>query len=284
MKCPACAAAIDGSEEICPSCQGQVGVIEARGSQRASGAEHNVQSMSWLGRLALEGGACLALLALLVALLMPKGGPREAAWRKQCRSNLSRIAQAMRNYHDTYGSFPPAVTYSADGKPMHSWRVLLLPFLGEGGLSARYNRNEPWNSPANSQLLSQMPKVYACPSAPPSVGETHYAVPVGPQTMFPLDRAVAIREVTDEISHTILVLETLGSNLNWMAPLDVPVGSGTSEAPPGSFSSRHTGGFHVALADGSVRVVMHSEFPPQKLDSLLTRDGGEVIDLPDHWR
>jgi prepilin-type processing-associated H-X9-DG protein len=190
----------------------------------------------------------------------------------------------MRNYHDTYGSFPPAVTYSADGKPMHSWRVLLLPFLGEGGLSARYNRNEPWNSPANSQLLSQMPKVYACPSAAAGAGVTNYVVPVGPQTMFPLDRAVAIREVTDEISHTILVLETLGSNLNWMAPLDVPVGTGTSEAPPGSFSSRHTGGFHVALADGSVRFVRDGDFPAQKLDSLVTRDGGEVIDLPDYWR
>ena len=285
MKCPACAAPIDASVEICSSCQGQVAVIEARGSQRASGAEHNVQSTSWLGRLALEGGACLVLLALLVALMLPAiSQSPEAARRKQCRSNLSRIAQAMRNYHDTYGSFPPAVTYSADGKPMHSWRVLLLPFLGEEGLSARYNRNEPWDSPANSQLLSQMPKVYACPSAPPSVGETHYAVPVGPQAMFPFDRAVAIREVTDEISHTILVLETLGSNLNWMAPLDVPVGTGTSEAPPGSFSSRHTGGFHVALADGSVRFVRDGDFPAQKLDSLVTRDGGEVIDLPDYWR
>ena len=79
MKCPACAAPIDASVEICSSCQGQVAVIEARGSQRASGAEHNVQSTSWFGRLALEGGACLVLLALLVALLMPEGGPREAA-------------------------------------------------------------------------------------------------------------------------------------------------------------------------------------------------------------
>jgi prepilin-type processing-associated H-X9-DG protein len=133
-------------------------------------------------------------------------------------------------------------------------------------------------------LLSQMPKVYACPSAAAGAGVTNYVVPVGPQTMFPLDRAVAIREVTDEISHTILVLETLGSNLNWMAPLDVPVGTGTSEAPPGSFSSRHTGGFHVALADGSVRFVRDGDFPAQKLDSLVTRDGGEVIDLPDYWR
>ena len=277
MKCPACAAAIDGSEEICPSCQGQVGVIEARGSQRASGAEHNVQSMSWLGRLALEGGACLALLALLVALLMPKGGPREAAWRKQCRSNLSRIAQAMRNYHDTYGSFPPAVTYSADGKPMHSWRVLLLPFLGEEGLSARYNRNEPWDSPANSQLLSRMPKVYGCPSSPPELGVTHYAVPVGPRTMFPPERGVAVREITDGTSNTIMVLETHGSNLNWMAPVDMTVSAGVPGAQPAVFSSLHTGGFHVSLADGAVRYLSYDVATPQMLDAMLSRDGGEIV-------
>ncbi|MFN9269072.1 MAG: H-X9-DG-CTERM domain-containing protein, partial [Planctomycetaceae bacterium] len=45
-----------------------------------------------------------------------------------------------------------------------------------------------------------------------------------------------------------------------------------------------TGGFHAALADGSVRFVGDDDFSPQELDSLLTRDGGEVIDLPDYWR
>jgi hypothetical protein len=277
MKCPACAAPIDASVEICSSCQGQVAVSEARGSQRASGAEHNVQSMSWLGRLALEGGACLALLALLVALLMPKGGPREAAWRKQCRSNLSRIAQAMRNYHDTYGSFPPAVTYSADGKPMHSWRVLLLPFLNERPLYSQYNMNEPWNSHWNSQLLSRMPKVYACPSAPPGTGETHYAVPVGAKTMFPPERAVSIREIIDGTSNTIMVLESHGSNLNWMAPVDMTVSAGVPGAQPAVFSSLHTGGFHVSLADGAVRYLSYDVATPQMLDAMLSRDGGEIV-------
>jgi hypothetical protein len=33
-----------------------------------------------------------------------------------------------------------------------------------------------------------------------------------------------------------------------------------------------------------VRFVRDGDFPAQKLDSLVTRDGGEVIDLPDYWR
>ncbi|MFM8217394.1 MAG: DUF1559 domain-containing protein, partial [Planctomycetaceae bacterium] len=133
-------------------------------------------------------------------------------------------------------------------------------------------------------LLSQMPKVYACPSAPQSMGETHYAVPVGAKTMFPPERGVSVREITDGTSNTIMVLETCGSKFQWMAPRDVTVNSVIPHGPPGLLSSRHTGVFHAALADGSVRVVSHSDFPPEKLDSLLTRDGGEVVDLPDYWR
>jgi len=136
--------------------------------------------------------------------------------------------------------------------------------------------NEPWNSPANSQLLSRMPKVYGCPSSPPELGVTHYAVPVGPRTMFPPERGVAVREITDGTSNTIMVLETHGSNLNWMAPVDVTVGVGMPEAQPVSFSSNHLGGIHIALADGSVRF-LSSKVPSETLDRLLMPDDGRVV-------
>jgi hypothetical protein len=190
---------------------------------------------------------------------------------------LKQIALAMHNYHDSYGTFPPAVTYSADGKPMHSWRVLLLPFLDEVALHAQYNMNEPWNSPANSQLLSRMPKVYGCPSSPPELGVTHYAVPVGPRTMFPPERGVAAREITDGTSATLMVIETFGTSLNWMAPVDMTVSAGVPGAQPVAFSSLHTGGFHVSLADGSVRYLSYDVATPQVLDAMLSRDGGEAV-------
>jgi prepilin-type N-terminal cleavage/methylation domain-containing protein len=219
----------------------------------------------------------IAIIGILVSLLLPAvQQAREAARRTQCKNNLKQIAMAMHIYHDTYGSFPPAVTYSADGKPMHSWRVLLLPFLNERPLYSQYNMNEPWNSHWNSQLLSRMPKVYACPSAPPGTGETHYAVPVGAKTMFPPERAVSIREIIDGTSNTIMVLESHGSNLNWMAPVDVTVGVGMPEAQPVSFSSNHLGGIHIALADGSVRF-LSSKVPSETLDRLLMPDDGRVV-------
>ena len=276
MKCPACAEKIDDSVEICPYCQTEVEEFAAPAARRRTGVKPK-SGAPWKVLLIIFGGAAVLMVPCLIALLLPAvQQAREAARRTQCKNNLRQIAMAMHIYHDTYGSFPPAVTYSADGKPMHSWRVLLLPFLNERPLYSQYNMNEPWNSPANSQLLSQMPKVYACPSAPPGTGETHYAVPVGAKTMFPPERAVSIREITDGTSNTIMVLETHGWNLNWMAPVDVTVSAGMPEAQPVAFSSKHLGGFHVVLADGAVRF-LSSSIPSQVLDNLLMPADGRVV-------
>jgi len=277
MKCPACAEKIDDSVEICPYCQTDVEEFAPPAARRRTGVRPK-SGAPWKILLIIFGGAALLMVPCLIALLLPAvQQAREAARRTQCKNNLKQIALAMHNYHDSYGTFPPAVTYSADGKPMHSWRVLLLPFLDQVALHAQYNMNEPWNSPANSQLLSRMPKVYACPSSPPELGVTHYAVPVGPRTMFPPERGVAAREITDGTSATLMVIETFGTSLNWMAPVDMTVSAGVPGAQPVAFSSLHTGGFHVSLADGSVRYLSYDVATPQVLDAMLSRDGGEAV-------
>src|SRR5207248_9679044 len=60
--------------------------------------------------------------------------PAEAqqAAAKQARENLKQLALAMHNYHDMYNALPTSAIYAADGTtPLLSWRVALLPFLGE---------------------------------------------------------------------------------------------------------------------------------------------------------
>ena len=58
----------------------------------------------------------------------------------------------MQTYRDTYKVFPPAFIADADGKPMHSWRVLLLPYLEQQVFYMRYRFDEPWDSPHNRSL------------------------------------------------------------------------------------------------------------------------------------
>ena len=76
----------------------------------------------------------LAFIVLFVAfalgcLFSALNVPRESSRRAGCANRLHGIAQALELYHSTYDSFPPAYIAGKDGKAMHSWRVLLLPFL-----------------------------------------------------------------------------------------------------------------------------------------------------------
>src|SRR5438034_4458712 len=65
--------------------------------------------------------------------------PKEAtddqiAEQERSRNNLRQLGIAMHEYHDVHGRFPPAAVYSKDGRPLYSWRVLLLPYLDQSKL------------------------------------------------------------------------------------------------------------------------------------------------------
>jgi hypothetical protein len=56
-----------------------------------------------------------------------------------------------------------ADSYTADGKPLLSWRVHLLPRLGEADLYRKFKLDEPWDGPTNKRLLERVPAVYDLP-------------------------------------------------------------------------------------------------------------------------
>ena len=49
----------------------------------------------------------------------------------------------MQSYHQKHGCFPPAYIADENGKPKHSWRVLILPFMGYGQLYSQYGSTSP---------------------------------------------------------------------------------------------------------------------------------------------
>jgi hypothetical protein len=87
---------------------------------------------------------------------------REAALASTCKAYLNQMRNALEEYKDRKGSYPPLYTVDSSGKPMHSWRVLILPYIGKQDLYNAYNFNEPWNGPNNSKLASQIPDYYQC--------------------------------------------------------------------------------------------------------------------------
>ena len=150
----------------------------------------------------------MVLVALTVPMLLFVRAARDArenACRAQCRGNLCQIALAFHNYHEAYGRWPPAYVADASGNPMHSWRVLILPFIEQSGLYNSYNFSQPWNSQSNRRLIGMMPDPYACPShGASSSGLTDYVVIVGPATAFPGARSTTLDEIKDDRHDTIL--------------------------------------------------------------------------------
>jgi hypothetical protein len=72
-------------------------------------------------------------------------------------------------------------------KPLLSWRVAMLPFLGEVELYKQFKLDEPWDSEHNKKLIAKMPKIYASVSAKAPLGHTFYQMVIGPHAMSPAD-------------------------------------------------------------------------------------------------
>jgi uncharacterized protein DUF1559 len=163
-----------------------------------------------------------------------------AARRSQCMNQLKQIAIALLNYHDVNNSFPPAYVTDANGKPRHSWRLLILPYMEEQALYRKYNFNEPWDGPNNSKLAAQIPAVYHCPASSNNTAgnlETHYFAVVAPETGW----GKRIGQFTDGSSMTIMVIEATGLGINWMEPRDVTL----DEAIELLTTEKRSGHWHV---------------------------------------
>ena len=95
--------------------------------------------------------AVLGILVLLIALLLPvTRSARPAAYRAQCINNLKQIAMALHSYEQAHKAFPLAHTVDTKGRPLHSWRTLILPYLEQQTLYQSIDLSKPWNDPANA--------------------------------------------------------------------------------------------------------------------------------------
>lgn len=76
------------------------------------------------------------------------------------RRRLQQIGFAMVNYEGSFSRFPLSSTFDDNGNRLLSWRVHVLPFLGQQSLYERFNLDEPWDSPNNLPLAFEMPAAY----------------------------------------------------------------------------------------------------------------------------
>lgn len=205
---------------------------------------------------------------------------------KSCSANLHRIAIAMHNYHDVHGCFPPAYTIDQNGRKLHGWRTLLLPYLEQLALFKQIRMDEPWDSEHNKRFHDLVIPVYSCHELEPGPF-TNYCVVLGDLTMFPENgKTTSLGENHDGTSNTIAVIER-SQPVHWMEPTDIRFEQALKDFgknPEGIGSPHSTGtpnarGCNSAFADGSVHF-LYGDFPEKLLRAGLTIRGGESFSFP----
>jgi hypothetical protein len=239
-----------------------------------------------MGAVLLIVSAGVAALALTVLALVTFAFPgvsaiRSAGDQATCARNLRRIGEALQAYHDDHGTFPAAYVADDRGKPMHSWRVLILPYLGEEGLYKRYNFQQPWDSPHNLTLTYQMPDVFACPADRDAklMGETNYMVVIGRKTAFPSAYPHSLSDISDDLGTTLLVTETRAAGITWLQPKDLDAARiqySVDTSFEREIGSHHAKGVYALMADGDVKFI-HNNTPEEYVRALTTIAGGEEI-------
>jgi prepilin-type N-terminal cleavage/methylation domain-containing protein/prepilin-type processing-associated H-X9-DG protein len=206
----------------------------------------------------------ICIIGILVAFMLPAVRTSgEAARRSHCKNNLHQIGMALHNYHDQYCAFPPPYTVDEQGKPLHSWRTLLLPFLDHQALYDQIDLSKPWNDPANAEAYASVLDVYSCPSAAnldPS--QTTYLGLVTPGSFLRLDETRVLSDSQDN-SQSMMVIEVAPEYaVHWMEPLDADEQTGMGFDAETEFA--HAGGAHSLFVDGSVRFYSQNAAPEDR--------------------
>lgn len=195
--------------------------------------------------------------------------------------NLEKIAQALNAYAADHGAYPAPAIVDGNGKPLLSWRVLILPYLGEVELYDRFDLSSAWDSVPNQQLTyAEMPSVYRHPDTDPWATDSVYYMVTGDGTLFPKSGPLGPKQAIDGAAKTILLVESQASNI-WTEPVDVSFaasGGAINSASGTDLGGVTPGGVCVVTVDGRGHFLAETT-APMTVNSLITPQGGEP--LPD---
>jgi hypothetical protein len=197
---------------------------------------------------------------------------------------LAPLADAMLRYHKDHGRLPASALFDKDGKPLLSWRVELLPYLGEEALYKQFHLDEPWDSAHNRKLIPRMPKVFVREPFDDDTPTTPFQVFVGKGTLFEGTQGLRLADATDGAANTLLIAEAT-REVPWTKPEDLPYAA--DRRLPGLGRSGALPTFAAAFADGKVmQLACRAPFfwhpgentGEEGLRAVITRNGGEKVD------
>ncbi|MDP1563032.1 MAG: DUF1559 domain-containing protein, partial [Pirellulaceae bacterium] len=218
-------------------------------------------------RLVFWAVSLLIILALIGMLLPATRRAREPARLAQCQNNLYQIQMAIENYREQYGQPPPLFTVDEQGRPLHSWRTLLLPFLEHQELFDKVDLTKPWDDPVHNELTRTRVSVFACPSLNLEPGYTNYLANPAGWSNPTANRSSSVQPQSSNApstaSNTIRVFEVdLSRAVLWMSPNDGDYSELQQKASDAKLP--HTRGVHVLTSSGNVEMIdlRPSIYPP----------------------
>lgn len=256
------------------------------------------------GRLAGKGralggiaAACLGLIVTIVvgiSVFMHLDSWREGRRLAQDEANLKTLGQGLIAFAEAHQNRLPQATAfrTPTGRPALSWRVAILPYIGEEALYRQFHLDEEWDSAHNRSLIARMPKVFLLPGQPDDgSGRTWYQVFVGPGSLFELKKdpkklapsrsgqpLLGLRwptDVPDGVQKTLLIA-TARTGVVWTLPDDLEY-EGRGLLPPlGGHLSK---GYQVVFADGTVKLLPQTT-SLETLRAMISRNGGDTFTMP----
>jgi len=213
-------------------------------------------------------------------------------------SHLEQLAVALHNFHDQYKNFPPVMLVGPDGKPWHSWRVLLLPFLDQYKLYDQYIWTEPWDGPNNKNLIEKMPAVFGNPSFGDNDDRfTHVVAITGDGMAFAAEggqfdgkkvnlvtaKGRTRSDFADGLSNTLILGPAdPARQIPWTKPEDIEIksnfsGLGQKDGFPLSYRDGKSAAGVFMRGDGSPVAILEG-IDKDRFRSLLTISGREKVD------
>lgn len=171
----------------------------------------------------------------------------DAKQRVRSKNNLKQIALGFHSYAIANDANFPRDIVDKNGKPLLSWRVMLLPYIEHDKLYLEFKLDEPWDSDNNKKLLAKMPSVYKVGIEEKGTTKTYYQGFAGPGAVFEPGKKINLKSsFTDGTSTTISVVEA-GPPVEWTKPADIEYDRKTFQKVAGPFRNVIMAG----MSDGS---------------------------------
>lgn len=187
--------------------------------------------------------------------------------------HMQRLVWAMMRRDPVQVGLPP--THSPGFSKGLSWRVQILPELGLKGLYDRFHLDEPWDSPHNLALISEIPEVYRTGNDEAiRQGKTTMVMPLHDRALSTKGTSRKHADITDGADKTILLVDVDPDQaVVWTQPEDLTI---DWQRPREGWTGYRHGESLVAMANGVVWM-MPSQLEDDVVRSFLSRDGGESI-------